>query len=53
MVFFGANDAAFPMPSGQGQYVPLPEFEENLCRIATYLQVPSLSLHLLPFAVPI
>ena len=41
MVFFGANDAAFPMPSGRGQYVPLPEFEENLCRIATYLQVPS------------
>ncbi|KAG0559772.1 hypothetical protein KC19_10G128100 [Ceratodon purpureus] len=38
VVFFGANDAAFAMPSGQGQHVPLSEFEDNLCRIATYLQ---------------
>lgn len=38
VVFFGANDAAFPMPSGRGQHVPLPEFEDNLCRIAKHLQ---------------
>lgn len=38
VVFFGANDAAFPMPSGRGQHVSLPEFEDNLCRIVAYLQ---------------
>lgn len=38
VVFFGANDGAFPMPSGRGQHVPLPEFEDNLCRISAHLQ---------------
>ncbi|KAH7284561.1 hypothetical protein KP509_34G059900 [Ceratopteris richardii] len=37
VVFFGANDAAFPMPSGKGQYVPLEEFRKNLQDIASYL----------------
>lgn len=38
VVFFGANDAAFPMPSGKGQHVPLQEFKQNLQSIALYLK---------------
>lgn len=38
LVFFGANDGAFPMPSGKGQHVPLQEFKENLRYIASYLK---------------
>ncbi|KAL2629487.1 hypothetical protein R1flu_014173 [Riccia fluitans] len=37
VVFFGANDAAFPLKSGRGQHVPIEEFKENLKKIATYL----------------
>ncbi len=39
VVFFGANDAAFPSPTGSGgQHVPIAEFQENLCHIAAHLQ---------------
>lgn len=38
VVFFGANDAAVPVPSGRGQYVPLQEYKENLVVIASYLK---------------
>eukprot|EP00249_Psilotum_nudum_P007344 c20492_g1_i1 orf=293-991(+) len=38
VVFFGANDASFPMPSGRGQHVPIQEFKENLQHIASYLK---------------
>lgn len=44
VVFFGANDASFPMPSGKGQHVPLQEFKENLKNIALYLKVTSLMI---------
>ena len=44
VVFFGANDASFPMPSGKGQYVPLHEFKENLKNISLYLKVPFMIL---------
>ncbi|KAI5068110.1 hypothetical protein GOP47_0016455 [Adiantum capillus-veneris] len=37
VVFFGANDASFPMPSGKGQHVPVEEFKQNLRSIALYL----------------
>ncbi|CAM6082837.1 unnamed protein product [Calypogeia fissa] len=38
VVFFGANDAAVPVPSGRGQAVPIEEFKENLIKIASYLK---------------
>lgn len=44
VVFFGANDASFPMPSGKGQHVPLQEFKENLKNIALYLKVTILMI---------
>ncbi|MCO5610845.1 hypothetical protein L7F22_065087 [Adiantum nelumboides] len=37
VVFFGANDASFPMPSGKGQHVPMEEFKQNLRSIALCL----------------
>lgn len=39
VVFFGANDAAVPVPSGKGQAVPIDEFKGNLIKIASYLNV--------------
>jgi hypothetical protein len=39
MVFFGANDAAVPVPSGKGQAVPIEEFKKNLIKIASHLKV--------------
>lgn len=38
IVYFGGNDAVGPHPSGLGPHVPLPEYIENMSRIAKHLK---------------
>ncbi|KAF5794961.1 putative SGNH hydrolase-type esterase domain, SGNH hydrolase superfamily [Helianthus annuus] len=38
IVYFGGNDSMEPHPSGLGPHVPLPEYIENMRKIATHLQ---------------
>ncbi|CAK9200895.1 unnamed protein product [Sphagnum jensenii] len=53
VVFFGANDAAFPSPTGSGgQHVPIAEFQENLCHIAAHLQGLSEKTHVILTTAP-
>ncbi|XP_041026186.1 GDSL esterase/lipase CPRD49-like [Juglans microcarpa x Juglans regia] len=38
IVYFGGNDSMHPHPSGFGTHVPLPEYIENMRKIATHLK---------------
>ncbi|KAL3753650.1 hypothetical protein ACJRO7_000964 [Eucalyptus globulus] len=38
IVYFGGNDSMRPHPSGLGPHVPLPEYVENMRKIAKYLK---------------
>lgn len=38
IVYFGGNDSVGPHPSGLGPHVPLPEYIENLRKIANHLK---------------
>ncbi|XP_022767721.1 GDSL esterase/lipase CPRD49-like [Durio zibethinus] len=38
IVYFGGNDSMEPNPSGLGPHVPLPEFVENMKKIALHLK---------------
>ncbi|XP_052173116.1 GDSL esterase/lipase WDL1-like [Diospyros lotus] len=38
IVYFGGNDSMRPHPSGLGPHVPLPEYIENMRKIATHLK---------------
>uniref|UniRef100_A0A2P2ILT2 Uncharacterized protein MANES_08G092200 n=1 Tax=Rhizophora mucronata TaxID=61149 RepID=A0A2P2ILT2_RHIMU len=38
IIYFGGNDAMHPPPSGLGPHVPLPEYIENMRKIAEYLK---------------
>ncbi|KAI4353349.1 hypothetical protein L6164_002307 [Bauhinia variegata] len=38
IVYFGGNDSVLPHPSGLGQHVPLPEYVENMRKIATHIK---------------
>ncbi|XP_008785351.1 GDSL esterase/lipase CPRD49-like isoform X1 [Phoenix dactylifera] len=38
IVYFGGNDSIGPHPSGLGPHVPLPEYTENMSRIADHLK---------------
>ncbi|KAI4328726.1 hypothetical protein L6164_021059 [Bauhinia variegata] len=38
IVYFGGNDSILPHPSGLGQHVPLPEYVENMRKIAIHLK---------------
>ncbi|EXB58999.1 GDSL esterase/lipase CPRD49 [Morus notabilis] len=38
IVYFGGNDSVKPHPSGLGQHVPLPEYVENMRKIAIHLK---------------
>ncbi|XP_050382515.1 GDSL esterase/lipase CPRD49-like [Argentina anserina] len=38
IVYFGGNDSKRPNPLGLGPHVPLPEYIENMRKIATHLQ---------------
>uniref|UniRef100_A0A803P176 SGNH hydrolase-type esterase domain-containing protein n=1 Tax=Cannabis sativa TaxID=3483 RepID=A0A803P176_CANSA len=39
VVYFGGNDSMGPHSSGLGPHVPLPEYKENMRKIAKHLQV--------------
>lgn len=39
IVYFGGNDSMSPHPSGLGPHVPLPEYVENMKKIAIHLKV--------------
>lgn len=39
VVYFGGNDSMAPHPSGLGPHVPLPEYVDNMKKIALHLQV--------------
>lgn len=58
IVYFGGNDAVLPFPSAQVPYVPLPEYVENMKKIAIHLKVnllihKLLILHQLAFYFPL
>ncbi|XVF76821.1 hypothetical protein PTKIN_Ptkin13bG0297600 [Pterospermum kingtungense] len=38
IVYFGGNDSAAPTPSGLGPHVPLPEYIDNMKKIALHLK---------------
>ncbi|KAH0459177.1 hypothetical protein IEQ34_011991 [Dendrobium chrysotoxum] len=38
IVYFGGNDSIGPYPSGLGPHVPLPEYKENMRKIADHLK---------------
>ncbi|KGN50652.1 GDSL esterase/lipase CPRD49 [Cucumis sativus] len=38
IVYFGGNDSMGPHPSGLGPHVPLPEYIDNMRKIATHIQ---------------
>lgn len=42
IVYFGGNDSMGPHSSGLGPHVPLPEYVENMRKIAIHLKVPNL-----------
>lgn len=39
IVYFGGNDSMGPHSSGLGPHVPLPEFVENMRKVALHLKV--------------
>ena len=39
IVYIGGNDSVNPHPSGLGTHVPLPEYIENMRKIAIHLKV--------------
>lgn len=39
IVYFGGNDSAEPHPSGFDPHVPLPEYIDNMKKIAVHLKV--------------
>lgn len=41
IVYFGGNDSMGPHSSGLGPHVPLPEYVENMRKIAIHLKVPN------------
>ena len=39
IIYFGGNDSMGPHPSGLGPHVPLPEYIDNMRKIAVHLKV--------------
>ncbi|KAI3815983.1 hypothetical protein L1987_15667 [Smallanthus sonchifolius] len=52
IVYFGGNDSVGPHPSGLGPHVPLPEYIENIRKIATHLQGLSDTTHIIFLSCP-
>lgn len=44
-MYFGGNDSMGAHPSGLGPHVPLPEYVENMRKIANHLKVAVSSAH--------
>ncbi|PRQ59431.1 putative SGNH hydrolase-type esterase domain-containing protein [Rosa chinensis] len=52
IVYFGGNDSMGPHPSGLGPHVPLPEYIENMRKIANHLQSLSDSTRIVFLSCP-
>ncbi|XP_024191792.1 GDSL esterase/lipase CPRD49 isoform X2 [Rosa chinensis] len=52
IVYFGGNDSMGPHPSGLGSHVPLPEYVENMRKIASHLQSLSDSTRIIFLSCP-
>lgn len=52
IVYFGGNDSMGPHPSGLGPHVPLPEYVENMRRIATHLKSLSCATRIIFLSAP-
>ncbi|KAK7845770.1 gdsl esterase/lipase cprd49 [Quercus suber] len=53
IVYFGGNDSMHPHPSGLGPHVPLPEYIENMKKIALHLKTLSERTHLIFLSAPL
>ncbi|KAM1406782.1 GDSL esterase/lipase CPRD49-like isoform X1 [Malus sylvestris] len=52
IVYFGGNDSMGPHPSGLGPHVPLPEYVENMRKIASHLKSLSDSTRIIFLSCP-
>lgn len=52
IVYFGGNDSMGPHPSGLGPHVPLPEYVDNMRKIATHLKDLSDSTRIIFLSTP-
>ncbi|XP_050243918.1 GDSL esterase/lipase CPRD49-like [Quercus robur] len=52
IVYFGGNDSVHPHPSGIGPHVPLPEYIENMRKIAMHLKTLSEKTRLIFLSAP-
>ncbi|KAB1224358.1 GDSL esterase/lipase CPRD49 [Morella rubra] len=52
IVYFGGNDSIRPHPSGLGPHVPLPEYIENMRKIALHLKSLSENMRILFLSTP-
>ncbi|GLT89426.1 hypothetical protein SLE2022_074070 [Rubroshorea leprosula] len=52
IVYFGGNDSMQPNPSGLGPHVPLPEYIDNMKKIATHLKSLSENIRLIFLTSP-
>lgn len=52
IVYVGGNDSMGPHPSGLGPHVPLPEYVENMRRIATHLKSLSCATRIIFLSTP-
>ncbi|KAK3226142.1 hypothetical protein Dsin_006004 [Dipteronia sinensis] len=52
IVYFGGNDSMRPHPDGLGPHVPLPEYIENMRKIALHLKSLSAKTHIIFISAP-
>ncbi|KAI3810983.1 hypothetical protein L1987_20696 [Smallanthus sonchifolius] len=52
IVYFGGNDSKRPRPDGLGPHVPLPEYVENMRKIAVHLKNLSEKTHVIFLTAP-
>ncbi|KAL4606225.1 hypothetical protein ACB092_09G086200 [Castanea dentata] len=52
IVYFGGNDSVHPHPSGLGPHIPLPEYIENMRKIALHLKTLSEKTRLIFLSAP-
>ncbi|KAI3781613.1 hypothetical protein L2E82_11631 [Cichorium intybus] len=52
IVYFGGNDSVLPSPDGSSPHVPLPEYVENMRKIATHLKSLSEKTRLIFLTAP-
>ncbi|XP_021906325.1 GDSL esterase/lipase At2g38180-like isoform X2 [Carica papaya] len=52
IVYFGGNDSIHPLPSGLGPHVPLPEYVDNMRKIAMHLKSLSKETHVIFLSAP-